>query len=385
MSTEKLKVLVMIDWFDPGFKAGGPIRSCVNFAQYFKNDLQIYILTTDRDLGDTKPYPGIDADTWVDYQDKVKVFYASPGWLSWQSIKRTIQELKPDAVYVNSMYSKFFSIYPVLLKRTGNLNAKLVLAPRGMLKESAVRFKSHKKNIFLKLYKLLGLHRQAHFHCTDETEVSDVRKHFGEVPFTMLANVNGAQPDLQLRNNKEPGIVKMIFIGRIHPIKNLHYLLSVLKDVKQQVRLTVIGSLEDAEYWQQCQQLIADLPGNIKVQYLGELAHHLLSPLVVEHDMFVLPTTGENFGHAIFEALAAGRPVLISDQTPWKSLAKYKAGWDLPLTAPQQFAEVIEKVAAMNNDELGEWCKGAWDYCKCYSDRSGIKEKYLQLFSANRA
>lgn len=381
MSTEKLRVLVMVDWFDPGFKAGGPIRSCVNFAHYLKNDLQIFILTTDRDLGDSQPYPGIQADTWITYYDKVKVFYASPAWLSLQSIKKAIQQIAPDAVYVNSMYSKYFSIYPVLLRRSGSFKAKLVLAPRGMLKESAVRFKSYKKNIFLRLYKLLGLHRQVHFHCTDETEVRDVKKHFGNVPSTLLANVNGMQQQLQLRNNKEPGNVKMIFIGRIHPIKNLHYLLSSLRDVKQQVHLTVIGSLEDVNYWQLCQKLIEELPANILVDYKGELSHDLLSPLILQHDLFVLPTTGENFGHAIFEALAAGRPVLISDQTPWKSLSQYKAGWDLPLSAPQEFTGTIEKVAAMNNDELNEWCRGAWNYCNSYIDTSGIKEKYLQLFS----
>ena len=55
----------MVDWYAPGFKAGGPIRSAVNFADQLENDLDIFVLTTDRDLGDTQAYPGILADQWV--------------------------------------------------------------------------------------------------------------------------------------------------------------------------------------------------------------------------------------------------------------------------------------------------------------------------------
>ena len=37
---------------------------------------------------------------------------------------------------------------------------------------------------------------------------------------------------------------------------------------------------------------------------------------------FLLPTGGENFGHAIFEALSCGVPALISDRTPWRDLLR---------------------------------------------------------------
>ena len=44
-----------------------------------------------------------------------------------------------------------------------------------------------------------------------------------------------------------------------------------------------------------------------------------------------MPTTHENFGHAVVEAWAHGRPVLLSDQTPWRGLAELDLGWDLQL------------------------------------------------------
>ena len=48
------------------------------------------------------------------------------------------------------------------------------------------------------------------------------------------------------------------------------------------------------------------------------------------HCLF-LPSTGENYGHAIVEAFSAGLPVIISTLTPWKNLESQKVGWDIPL------------------------------------------------------
>ena len=49
------RLLLLSDWFDPAYKAGGPIRSAVNFVKQMKDDYEIFILTSDRDLNDMKP------------------------------------------------------------------------------------------------------------------------------------------------------------------------------------------------------------------------------------------------------------------------------------------------------------------------------------------
>ena len=371
----------MADWFEPGYKAGGPIRSVVNFANNFSNDLEIFVLTTDRDLGDTQAYNGITADQWISYNENVQVFYASPQWLSWSAIKNAVRKINPDIIYLNSMYSKFYSLYPLLMKRAGMIPGRIILAPRGMLKQSAVEFKQGKKKIFLKLFRTLGLQRNVHFHCTDATEQADVKKYFGEVRSTVLANSPGTQKKFQPPPYKTAGSAKLIFIGRMHPIKNLHYLLELLKDVKQNISLTVIAGLEDRAYNEECQNLAKRLPAHVSVDFKGELAHHELEAPLQQHHLFVLPTKGENFGHAIFEALSAGRPALISDQTPWRKLEDHKAGWDVSLDQPQQFAAAIEKVAAMDNETMNEWCRGAWNFCNNYLKNSDIRAAYLKLFS----
>ncbi len=380
MSTEKKKVLVMTDWFAPGFKAGGPIRSCVNFAEHLKDDLDIYVLTTDRDLNETTPYKNIEQDKWIETPSGFHVFYASPEWLSFSSIKGMIRKIQPDIVYLNSMFSKYFSLYPLLAKKMNGSNARFILAPRGMLKSTAVQFKKKKKQIFLSSFRFAGLHRNIFFHCTDETELKDVKKYFGDVPAMVLSNLPGHQAQLALPVEKLAGKLKLIFVGRLHPIKNLHLLLEALGSVKSTIDLTIVASMEDRAYWEKCEHFIKNLPPHIKVQWKGELAHHQVEELVKEHHVFVLPTQGENFGHAIFEALAAGRPVIISDQTPWRDLSRHKAGWDLDLGELGKFSTAIERFAGMSREELNEWCMGAWQFAHHYLENSNNKKRYLELF-----
>ena len=380
MSTEKKKVLLLADWFAPGYKAGGPIRSCVNFARHLKDDLDIYVLTTDRDLNESSPYKGIPQDKWIQWEENIKVFYASPHWLSYSNIKKEITALNPAFVYINSMYSRYFSLYPLMMKRGGKVQSKFILSPRGMLRESAIRFKKTKKIIFLKLFRLMGLHKQVLFHCTDAMEVDDVRKYFGAVPSILLSNLPKFQETLLLPAGKKEHELKILFVGRIHPIKNLHFLIDSLRPLQSNAELTIIATLEDQDYWQKCAELISQLPANIKIHFKGEVANEEINDIMVTQDIFALPTQGENFGHAIFEALCAGRPVVISDQTPWRGLAGWKAGWDLPLDQAR-FTKAFSQFSSMNQEELNEWCVGAWQFAHNYIEHSDLKRRYIEVFS----
>jgi glycosyltransferase involved in cell wall biosynthesis len=375
------KILVCCDWYEPGFKAGGPIRSCVNFVNQMKDDYQIYVLTGDRDLDEQAPYEGIGADQWNSIHPNVKIYYCSPGNLTWKHIRNQIQAVSPDYIYLNSMYSRYFTIYPLLQSRLGAFKSKMVLAPRGMLRQSAIQFKKGKKQLFLALFKTIGLHKRIQFHATDEDEVNEIQNNFGSSASTaMIPNFPGFLPDYQGSVLKEAGLLKMIFVGRLHKIKNLDWLLQQLEVVKGKILLTVVGGEEDAAYVQECKQRASALPASIEVDFRGAVANHKLPALIADHHLFVLPTQGENFGHAIFEALRAGRPVLISDQTPWRGLHAFKAGWDLPLSGAG-FKEKIQEAVNFNQQEYDQWSAGSWNFVHQYVSSSDLKTAYIKLFS----
>ena len=97
-------------------------------------------------------------------------------------------------------------------------------------------------------------------------------------------------------------------------------------------------------------------------------------------NFFILPTLGENFGHAIYEALGTGTPVIISNTTPWKNLEERKAGWDISLNNQEKFIEVLNRCYEMDNDEYKKWSEGAYNYAKEYYDENDPTEKFLEMF-----
>jgi glycosyltransferase involved in cell wall biosynthesis len=375
------KILLFADWYEPGYKAGGPIRSCVNFSRYMQGDYQVHVFTGDRDLGSAAPYEQVTVDEWRLDKNNISIYYCSPKMLTWQNIRKQLSVVAPDFIYLNSMFSLKFTIYPLLINRLYQLGHLAVLSPRGMLRDSAIQFKKGKKRIFLKTFRLLGFHRSVRFHATDETEVRDIYTWFGEdTALSRVPNFPGPLIDDCPVPVKIPGELSIIFIGRIHPIKNLDLLLEILADVKATVQLTIVGSLEDAAYWEKCRKIIAELPASVTVDYAGEIANRELPAVIAKHHIFALPTKGENFGHAIFEALALGKPVLISDQTPWRGLQSAGAGWDLSLDRPEAFRLAIEEAAAYDGEEYEGLCRTTRKYIEDYIAGLDLKDGYKKLF-----
>src|SRR5690606_6254535 len=122
---------------------------CVNFTDHMKNRYELYVFTRDRDLDDSMPYEDVKTNVWTEDKN-VYIFYASPQYLRWKNILHEIRMINPEFVYLNSMYSFYFTIYPLLMRRSGKILAKTILAPRGMLQDGAMGFKKFKKILFLR-------------------------------------------------------------------------------------------------------------------------------------------------------------------------------------------------------------------------------------------
>jgi len=90
---------------------------------------------------------------------------------------------------------------------------------------------------------------------------------------------------------------------------------------------------------------------------------------------------GENFGHSIFESLAAGTPVIISSNTPWRDLQYLGIGWDLDLHNKRQFQEVIEACLQMSDKEYESVSRNAYFYVREKINRKQILQEYIKMFN----
>jgi len=377
-------VLTLAFYYLPGYKAGGPIRTLANMVDRLGDEFQFKIITADRDFGDTKPYPGIRIDGWNSV-GKADVFYMSPGRRSLSDFRRPLCSTEYDILYLNSFFSPHFTIKPLLLRRLGLIPAKpLIIAPRGEFSPGALGLKSLKKRVYITAAKALGLYKEAVWQASSRHEEADVRRWFGnDARVTIAPNlppvINAADEPGAVKG-KIKGCLKIIFLSRISRKKNLDGALKMLKGLNGDVQFNIYGPMEDKTYWAECQKIISSLSENIEVKYCGSIAHDKVGAVMREHDLFLLPTLGENFGHVILEALCGGCPILISDQTPWRDLEEKGVGWDLPLSKPDMFQEVLQRCVDMNNEEYVKWSERARKYGIGVTKDDGVVEQNRELF-----
>ena len=111
------------------------------------------------------------------------------------------------------------------------------------------------------------------------------------------------------------------------------------------------------------------------------MPHEQLLQEMAQHDLFLLPTLGENFGHAIVEALHAGCPVLISDKTPWRNLESKCAGWELPAEEAGCFRDVVQRCIDMDEQEHRRWRDGAQRLAESVVHDDAAIDKNQELFA----
>jgi len=346
-----VRVLCFVEYYLPGYKSGGPVRSVSNMVEALGDEIEFRIVARDRDEGDTSPYAGVPVDVWHT-MGKAAVLHLSPQRVSLGSLRAIIASRDFDVLYLNSLFSPGFTLRTLLLRRLGAVrHFPVVLAPRGQLLPNALRLKAAKKRAFLAATKLVGLYRDIVWQATTAAEVGDIARTFPNARVEVAPNLPMDLAGLGMlpqRPPKQSGKLRCVFLSRISPKKNLEGALRMLRGVRGEVTFDVCGPLQDTRYWQRCREMAAELPEDIAFRYLGERDHLQVLETLSAYDLFLLPTLSENFGHVILEALVAGCPVLISDQTPWRDLEAQGVGWDLSLDEPGAFTRALQSCVDMD-------------------------------------
>jgi glycosyltransferase involved in cell wall biosynthesis len=400
----KGKVFLLIGSYLPGFKGGGPTRSTSNLVSALGKEFAFKVVTLDRDHRATSPYPDIPANQWVK-TGNADVMYLRPGWGGLVKMIQLLRSVEQSSLlYLNSFFSRRFSMLPVFLKRLGLIHPGcLVLAPRGEFSPGALQIKSRRKKLHIMLSRWLGLYRGTIWHASSQLEAADIQRWFGGtgvisiaavIPKPIESNRSLTQSPLHHTQSlaslphangsaqrlKTSGHLRIVFVSRISPKKNLLNALRMLKGIIGDVFFDIYGPLEDVEYWSACERVIGTLPPNIRVRYCGEVEHDRVLDLFAMYDLFLFPTLGENYGHVICEALAAGCPVLISDRTPWRGLSDAGAGWDIPLDDVQEFRRALQSCIDADHEMYEELRVGAREYVRKYVANPEIISANRRLF-----
>ena len=176
MNLTPLKILIFTDYYIPFYKAGGPITSIYNVSKYLSDNFNFWICCKGADI-DGSTRENLLTGVWTREQD-VNVFYSNHKSEKSTDILKLIYEVNPEVIYLNSMFSWYYTLRVLLRVKLNAKSFKIILAPRGMLKMSALNHKKFKKHIFLMISRRIGLFDMVLWQATNEKEKSEILSHF---------------------------------------------------------------------------------------------------------------------------------------------------------------------------------------------------------------
>ena len=253
-----------------------------------------------------------------------------------------------DAIHVHALFSFPSTIsmmvarisgVPYIIRTIGQLNS-------WSLKQSALR-----KKVMMILVEKQNLLNARAIHVTSNYERRDLEKlGLGDKCFILGLGVDLPSEDTHENKKLRNGQIRLLFLSRIHPKKQIELLFSALGILKYTIKeesweLAIAGT-GDETYVEILKNLSKRLGIEQHIIWHGHVAGEAKQKLISSSDWFVLPSASENFGISVVEAMASSLPVVISNNTGISDkVIQYSAGFiccDDPLKFAQVLSEAIK-------------------------------------------
>ena len=284
-----------------------------------------------------------------------------------------------DVVHLTAVYS--FPTIPTLL--TGKLLDKpLVWSPRGSLQRWRGTTRPQVKTIWELICRIAAPKRLL-LHATSAEEARESQIHFPGIAPVVIAN--GVEIPINSERTKQDGVLRLLYLGRLHPkkaIENLLMACKLLNGNAPQYTLTIAGSGDDAyEASLRCE--IERLALSHQATMIGAVGGEAKRRAFENADVVVVPSHTENFGVIVAEALAHAVPVIASKGTPWKKLEEIGCGLWVD-NEPESLANAIVRINGMPLDDMGQrgrlwmiaqfsWAKIAAEMLNCYESLAATR------------
>lgn len=260
-------------------------------------------------------------------------------------LNELIDIIQPQVIHENGLW---LSLNHGVAQVTAKRGIPRMLSPRGTLDPWALQYRGWKKRLALALYQRKDLERVDCFHAASQQEADNIRAFGLQQPIALIPNgaaIPAQSAHFRLASGEgaskiqNPEFVSndpasdrsalrtALYLGRLHPIKNLSNLIRAWALVKPEGWcLKLVGTNEGGH--RQALKALAESLGIAKqVIFLEPLYGAEKAKLLSDAQCLCLVSKSENFGITIAEAMAAGLPVVASKDTPWQCLESAQAGW----------------------------------------------------------
>lgn len=338
-------VLQRVDFHD-----GGPPRAVVDLCSVqHRRGHDVTLMTTDgRDL----------PESWAD--EGPDVFFVPPprmpGGLFAPGQLAPAQSLlgKADVVHLHAVWERMNSQIAALCRR---VETPYVITLRGMLDDWCMAQGGLKKRLYLAVAGRKCLEGAAFVHCTAQGEREQSERWFPRgrarvipnlidlAPYERMPTPDAARSAFEPLKGEGPAL---LFLSRLHEKKGVEHLIDAVCTLSAShpgVQLLLAGTGSDA-YIDMLMKRAEELRIDDRVHALGHVSGDLKRSLYCAADLFVLPSSQENFGFVQFEALACGTPVITTKLVDtWREVEASGGGVGVDQSA-DALVEAIESLMA---------------------------------------
>ncbi len=259
-----------------------------------------------------------------------------------------------DAVHLHACWTSANNQLASMARRLG---VPYVLSIHGMLDDWCMAQKTAKKRLYLAVAGRKTLERAAFVHSTAQAELDQSKKWYPKgkgvvVPLVFDLDPFRTPPGPSLAyktfgpqgtGDIHPDEPVVLFLSRVHPKKGVEHLIraaALLRDRDVACR-TLIAGTGDPHYADSLRGLIEQLNLADHVRMLGMVTGETKVSLYERADVFALPTSQENFGFVLPEAMACRTPAITTKGVDiWPELEE-SGGALIADQSPEAFADAI--------------------------------------------
>ena len=238
---------------------------------------------------------------------------------------RILEDERPDVVHINGIWM----LQTWIVQREAlRMEIKTFITPHGMLEPWILkRHYFTRKLPALWLYQGRALREAKVLVATAESEKENILK-LGYNANVEVVTIGLDVEKIEVKPSWSPKR-KILFMSRVHVKKGIELLIDAVGRLRSELNgyEVIIAGEGEGGYVDGLKGQVAAAGLGGVVSFVGGVYGGDKWTLLREADVLVLPTSSENFGIVVAEALACGTPVITTKGAPWRDLEEWGCGW----------------------------------------------------------